>query len=71
MIVLGGGRAWVDEAPGTARSDAEGLFVTGAEAADSKDHSHRDKGHGGRKNHIQPDVEVRTLGNATHLGKLK
>ena len=58
MIMLGGGRAWVDEAAGTAGSDAEGLLVTGAEAADSEDHGHRDKGHSGRQHHIQPDVEV-------------
>ena len=45
--------------------------MTGAEAADSKDHGHRDKGHSGRQHHIQSDVEVRALDDAAHLGRGK
>ena len=41
--------------------------MAGAHATDGEDDGHHDEGHGGGQDHVQPDVEVRTLGQATNL----
>ena len=59
-----------DVSPWTAGGHTQRLLAGLSHAAHGQDDSHQDQGHSGGQHHVQPDVEVRTLGQPTNLKRL-
>lgn len=67
MLVTVNGDNVLCISPGTACGNTQRLLVGLSEAADAKDDGDHDQSHGGGQHHVQPEVEVGTLRQTTHL----